>query len=194
MIVCSLTPFNEYMKQMEKEYTMSKDNGIYILKTTDSYKIVNGEKKFLPNKVTSFRVAHISAIDNFGYFEKQENMSGFYNYLKREWGNGTAYYTIEEALICASRMYDKIGYIEYGICKIDGSQYDFFEIRQKHFISIDRLCNEKKALTWKQNKINKFLKTNPDWNREDINFILAEEQMLELYIANIDEQIEHFKF
>ena len=92
---------------------MSADNGIYIAKFPDGY-----------------RVAYAQNIDNVDYFlegthERKEQ-------LKNYFGDSQLFATEKEAADHAWNMYDEfmkedgIGYIEYGICSI--GEYESFEL------------------------------------------------------------------
>lgn len=107
---------------------MSADNGIYVLVTEDNRVLREGDTypQYLPKDktVTAYRVAHISAIDNFGYFEKNEPYNiGFY--MNECWGKSKVYYDKDEAMKAAQFYYDLLNVCEYGINLIERPQYRF---------------------------------------------------------------------
>ena len=112
---------------------MSADNGVYILHTRDSHKIVAHETEFgiqyselntFGEGIDAYRVAHAQAIDNFDYYEsKQPYMLG--KYMWDVWSRSPVFYDLEEARDYASVLHRDIGWSEYGICSVDATKYSF---------------------------------------------------------------------
>ena len=90
---------------------MSADNGVYILKTTDSGEIV-------------YRVAHAQAIENFDWY-KERDPENFPGYLKDIWGKSPVFTSEEEAKLHAVQVHRDCGYTEYGIDTIDALDINF---------------------------------------------------------------------
>ncbi len=107
-------------------FKMSADNGIYILKTKRTALEkpkgcwTNGKLNYV------YRVAYACAIDNLGYYkEKQPYNLGAY--MRDVWGESEVFTTEEAAMQYANDLdnsFDSI--LEYGICKIDMSEYVFY--------------------------------------------------------------------
>jgi hypothetical protein len=100
---------------------MSADNGIYILRTKRTRKLVgNASVKTDPYYV--YRVAHAQAIDNFEYYNRNQpyNLGA---YMISIWGSSVVHETSEAALLDAKNKLNKIhheeGICEYGIVPID---------------------------------------------------------------------------
>ena len=114
---------------------MSADNGIYILGTTETKPKIDPKTGYQmgSDKIRIYRPAHVQAIDNLDYYEKQHpEMLGIY--LKETWGKSTKYRTKESAIEHAGLMEEEIGYLEYGICVIERFQYNtdyFYEYKVK---------------------------------------------------------------
>jgi len=145
---------------------MSRDNGIYILKTFDSYQTIDSKKTIIDGsgRIAAYRVAHVSAIDNFSQLEYEENLTDLHKYMKDNWGQSAVYCTIEDALICASKIYDSVKYLEYGINKIDGSNYDFFYTEDRKYNTWEvRILKEEYELTNKLSKLDDFISNNPNF-------------------------------
>lgn len=107
---------------------MSANNGIYVLVTEDKAILREGDThyQYLPKDttVTAYRVAHISAIENFDYFEKHQPYNiGFY--MNECWGKSTVYYDKDEAMKAAQFYHDLLNVCEYGINVIERPQYRF---------------------------------------------------------------------
>jgi hypothetical protein len=107
---------------------MSSDNGIYILSTIRTRKYVKGERfdhwETVESPYVVYRVAEMSAIDNFDWYEKNQN----YNlgaYMKSVWGSSPVYETEEEALSAANELEKSLPLCEYGISHIR-TQYIFY--------------------------------------------------------------------
>jgi len=101
---------------------MSADNGIYILKTKRTA-LENPKDCWTNGKLNYvYRVAYTRAIDNLDYYkEKQPYNLGAY--MRDVWGESQVYTTEKEAMLHANTL-DRI--LEYGICKIDMSEYVFY--------------------------------------------------------------------
>lgn len=81
---------------------MSADNGVYIAKFPEGY-----------------RVAYAMAIDNIGYSLSVEKPEKYLQVLKEYFGGSKIFNTKEEAILAghkiADEMYNKGGYLEYGV-------------------------------------------------------------------------------
>jgi len=113
---------------------MSADNGVYILKTEDNFKIEKSYNTFVKDyieiqhhikeRVVAYRVAHATAIDNFLWYEKNQlYMLG--KYMHEVWGQSEVFYNENETFECAIEIEKSLPYVEYGICVIDGTNYSF---------------------------------------------------------------------
>lgn len=114
---------------------ISADNGVYILITRDSHKIVKtdfsdtfGDVESWLNTfgegIIAYRVAHAQAIDNFDWYEKNQlYMLG--SYMKDVWGHSPVFYDLESAEKYAKQLHDEVGWSKYGICKIRAERYSF---------------------------------------------------------------------
>jgi len=117
---------------------MSADNGIYILKTKDNYKVEwyynafndeYGEIHSVKDGIIAYRVAHTQAIDNFRWCEENQlYMLGKYMY--DVWGKSKVYYSQKEAFEEAQKRFNEIinsdfPICEYGIQMIDARKYSF---------------------------------------------------------------------
>lgn len=102
---------------------MGSDNGVYILQTMRDTVVENGwVEKCEPYPV--WRVAHVTAIDNFYYYQDEE----IYNlgaYMAEVWGKSPSFTTKEEAFSFAQRVIEAVGHVEYGISFIE-TDYHFF--------------------------------------------------------------------
>lgn len=104
---------------------MSADNGIYILvtkrtRTQENGVIINDGKEHLV-----YRVAHVQAIDNLGWYK--ENQS--YNlgaYMKDVWGESKVYPTRAAAMEKAVEMSNDYEILEYGIQIIELKDMIFY--------------------------------------------------------------------
>lgn len=89
---------------------MSADNGIYIGKFKDGYKVI-----------------HASAIDNLEYHHNNQisgyNWAAVYDYYK-----SVPLLTKEQAQAKAFELEDTLAIVEYGISTLDFSQYTWNEI------------------------------------------------------------------
>lgn len=108
---------------------MSADNGIYILKTMDNWKILIEEDglvstRLVKEPILAFRVAHAQAIDNFEWYEKNQ-LYKLGKYMEETWGNSPVFYNEDEANAWAKGIERRIRYTEYGIKVIDGTKYSF---------------------------------------------------------------------
>lgn len=113
---------------------MSSDNGIYILKTKDSHKIIityfSDEKvgeswlNTFGENVLAYRVAHAQAIDNF-YWYKENQLYMLGAYMKDVWGKSPVFYDLKSAMEYAKKLHDECDWTEYGICTIDATEYSF---------------------------------------------------------------------
>lgn len=105
---------------------MSADNGIYILKTKDSYKHVGYgvmENQWGEGIIT-YRVAHAQAIDDLYWYEENQPYSvGFFLYSV--WGDVIPIYDESEAFKEALKLSKTFSILEYGISEIDRTQYCF---------------------------------------------------------------------
>ena len=101
---------------------MSADNGIYILKAIDNHR---KEGRWLVNApFTSYRVAHVQAIDNLSYLQENEP----YNvgcYLRDTWGHSKVYDSLETAMQKAIELSKGYSVLEYGIRVIE-TEYVFY--------------------------------------------------------------------
>ena len=107
---------------------MSADNGIYILGTTETIPIIDVRGyQTVSEQVKSYRPAHVQAIDNLDYCEKQ-NPALLSIYLLETWGDARCYRSGDAALAQAQIMADDLGYVEYGISMIERFDWntDFF--------------------------------------------------------------------
>lgn len=105
---------------------MSADNGVYILKTTDNFKVgcQRFVEEYVEGGITAYRVATCGAIDNFDWYKKnQEYMLG--KYMNDIWGESEVFYTFEEAIKVAMKTFNNLSVCEYGINEIDASEYSF---------------------------------------------------------------------
>lgn len=104
---------------------MSADNGIYVLvtkrtRTQENGVIINDGKEHLV-----YRVAHVQAIDNFGWYEENQ----IYNlgtYMKETWGASEVYKTPEAAMAKAFEMSKLYPILEYGIQVIEAKDMIFY--------------------------------------------------------------------
>jgi len=78
---------------------MSADNGIYIHKFRDGYKVI-----------------HAQCIENI-YWKRGKNK---YNYrvLKEYFKESPLFNELKKALDYADKLYEKAGWTEYGICEV----------------------------------------------------------------------------
>ena len=104
---------------------MSADNGIYVLvtkrtRTQENGVIFNDGKEHLV-----FRVAHVQAIDNFDWYQKNQ----IYNlgaYMKDTWGASEVYKTVEAVMRKAVEMAKQYPVLEYGIRVIEVGDMIFY--------------------------------------------------------------------
>lgn len=104
---------------------MSADNGIYVLvtkrtRTQENGVIINDGKEHLV-----YRVAHVQAIDNFGWYQENQN----YNlgaYMKETWGASEVYDNPDKAFSKAYELAKKQPVLEYGIQVIDAKDMIFY--------------------------------------------------------------------
>lgn len=102
---------------------MSSDNGVYILSTISKWKKdgVGCVKRPVPVRV--YRIAHLSAIDNFDWYkENQPYNLGWY--MHECWGRSVVYESEEEALLAAHALAKTIDILEYGVSSIS-TDYSF---------------------------------------------------------------------
>ena len=85
---------------------MSADNGIYIAKFPEGY-----------------RVAYGAAIENIDYFD--EGTKERKAELKSYFGGSKTYDTVASAWLQAKKISDEHGYTEYGVCEV--GEYESFE-------------------------------------------------------------------
>ncbi len=105
---------------------MSADNCIAILKTTDKFKIKTKylKKNMFGTGVTAYRVAHIQGHRDYGwYIENQIHNLGCW--LSDLFGESEVHYKEKQAHQEAQIISEVVGYTEYGILKIDASDYNF---------------------------------------------------------------------
>lgn len=105
---------------------MSADNAIVVFVTKDSHKreCEGVWTNMLPEGILAYRVAHVQAIDNFEWLERNQ----LYNvgaWMVNTFGDCTPFYTQEEAFKEAERLLSGVEYVEYGIVKIERLQYNF---------------------------------------------------------------------
>jgi hypothetical protein len=106
---------------------MSSDNTIVILKTTDLSKKTgpgHWHNMLSIGGIVSYRVSHIQAADDYDYIEKNEihNLGAWMDaYFDRD----EVFYEESEVLIEARKIEKEVGYVEYGICIIDATKYNF---------------------------------------------------------------------
>lgn len=116
---------------------MSADNGIYILKTKRTRvqeiwksSIIDGQPVSVHAWTEAkdhfvYRVAHTTAIDNFGYY-KEKQLYNLGAYMKDIWGNSPVFLEWSEALNYANKIEKTFEFTEYGICDIDASDMIFY--------------------------------------------------------------------
>jgi hypothetical protein len=96
---------------------MSADNGVYILVTIRDRRM-NGIASIKATPYKVYRVAHVSAIDNFDYYKENQP----YNigaYLEDNWGKSEVFEDKDKAYLTAHALADTINYLEYGISIIE---------------------------------------------------------------------------
>ena len=101
---------------------MSADNTIVVLGTVSEW-VTDGAMITRAPKHEVYRVAHLQAWDNFEWYkEKQQYNLG--HYLWCCFRESAVYTDKASALIAAERLYNEIGYVEYGIQIVD-TEYEF---------------------------------------------------------------------
>lgn len=124
---------------IKKENIMSADNGVYILKTSDNFKLVkcplsDGSIIFVHenkknNPITAYRVTIASAIENFDWYKtNQIYMLG--HYMSEVWGKSPVFYKASEAYEYAKQIEqeykDRNFYgTEYGINVVHATEFSF---------------------------------------------------------------------
>lgn len=108
---------------------MSADNCIAILKTTDSFKKISENEwvRFDDSKPSVvYRVCHIQGMDQlFDYENEQLHNLGW---AIAQWfpdDRTTVFYSEDEAWDYAIKISEKYTFLEYGICIIDMTKYNF---------------------------------------------------------------------
>lgn len=109
---------------------MSADNAIVILRTVRTANeeksgvwTIDGIKRYV------YRVAHVSAWDNFRYYEEKQpyNLGA---YLKEVFGCSKVYFTPEEAILAAHALKEKVleetHVLEYGVV-VEDTEYIFYD-------------------------------------------------------------------
>ncbi len=104
---------------------MSADNGIYILKTKRT--ALESPKGVWTNRVENFvyRIAHAQAIDNLDFYKRKQpyNLGA---YMKDVWGKSEVFTDESKALLAAHNLSEEFDYVEYGVQRIDMSEYVFY--------------------------------------------------------------------
>jgi len=111
---------------VKRALTMSADNGIYILITSDKIKqeSIHHYRNLKGEVVTAYRVAHGQAIDSFEWYEIEEpyNLGWWMSLI---WNNSKVFYSEKEAMLEALRLQEETIYTEYGIQFVDARKYNF---------------------------------------------------------------------
>lgn len=103
---------------------MSADNGVYVLRTIRSYKETSQGcwERVQPYYV--YRVAAVSAIDNFDYY-KENKLYNLGAYMVVTWGNSPIFDDQDKAMQYAHALEKILPVCEYGVCSID-TDYTFY--------------------------------------------------------------------
>ena len=99
---------------------MSADNGVYICRFKDGYRVIEG-----------------FAIDNLDYFEpgsKEEKLE-----WKRYWEKAPLYNNKDDAILAAHKLADSIDVLEYGVVMLRGEGVDWRD-------SVDDLDKDDEAI------------------------------------------------
>jgi hypothetical protein len=94
---------------------MSADNGIYIVKFPDGY-----------------RIAHTQAIDNIEYYPAGSALRK--EYLSQTFGRSPVFADKGDALLAAHALADEVakyGVLEYGVCYL--GEYESFAVTTTHY-------------------------------------------------------------
>lgn len=105
---------------------MSSDNCIAVLITTDKFQKIDEHtyKNMFDKPIETYRVAHIQAVDNFEWYEKNE-IHNLGNWMADNFRNCEPIYDASDAQKYARDLQRKIGYTEYGIVPVDAFKYNF---------------------------------------------------------------------